>query len=50
MPRILGNPDPVTFEEIESAKDSDLKFENVENMTESLGEDRMSVSMNLDKV
>ena len=50
MPRILGNPDPVTFEEIESVKDSDLKFENVENLSESLGEDGMSVSMDLDKV
>ena len=41
---------PVTFEEIKSVKDSDLKFENVENLTESLGEDGMSVMMDLDKV
>ncbi|MCP4994211.1 MAG: hypothetical protein GY934_10585, partial [Gammaproteobacteria bacterium] len=40
MPRILGNP--VTFEEIECAKKSNLKFGMVENLTEKLlGEDGM---------
>ena len=37
MPRILGNP--VTFEEIEWAKKSNLKFVEVAGLEEPLGDD-----------
>jgi hypothetical protein len=37
MPRILGNP--ITFEEIESAKKSNLKFGEIERLEELLGDD-----------
>ena len=37
MSRILGNP--ITFEEIESAKKSNLKFGEVAGLEELLGED-----------
>ena len=37
MPRILGNP--ITFEEIESAKKSNCKFGEIEGLEELLGDD-----------